>query len=540
MNSGTPKSGRISLPLALISVVCFWAALYLPCLGTLPFKNEEGRRTLPAMAMIETGNWIVPSVGGEAYFRKPPLFNWCIALAIQLTGQVNEWSARLPSAVATLLLALGLFEFTRRWLGTMLALTAVVMLLVNATMLEKGRQAELEGIMIATYGLAFLAWVHGELHGERFKHWLLSGLFLGPALLAKGPLPTLLFFYLLVVVRLWRTGRMRELISSGHIVCLVLTWGPFLIWTALVFKQAEAQTVSKVWATELSVRIAPGNFFPARYVASVAKAVANLLPWILCAPLFWQTALLARMPETQRSLFVAIRWSMVLGFLLVGCLPGARPRYTAQLVVPLILLLAWTMSCASSSDWWLTVWRRSLQALTIGAVAAALAAAIWWRNEMGFWLLAPAIVAGAWFMWQRLRESASPPQLGCATGIVTLLVAAVLWSVLSRVGPTLPNRHVAGAKEILALVPQGQRLVAVRPGWERILPHLGFRVRYVADWQQLPAERPLHVMVVEEADRLALQEQSGATRLPLAARPRDSHYEIWRLDAPSIPRSGTP
>lgn len=540
MNSGTPKSGRISLPLALISVVCFWAALYLPCLGTLPFKNEEGRRTLPAMAMIETGNWIVPSVGGEAYFRKPPLFNWCIALAIQLTGQVNEWSARLPSAVATLLLALGLFEFTRRWLGTMLALTAVVMLLVNATMLEKGRQAELEGIMIATYGLAFLAWVHGELHGERFKHWLLSGLFLGPALLTKGPLPTLVFFYLLVGFRLGSTGRMRELLSSGHIGCLVLTWLPFIVWAVLMFRQAEAEAVSKVWATELSGRVAPGIFSFTRYVASLAKAVANLLPWVACAPLLWQAALLARMPEAQRLLFIAIRRGTVLGFLVVAGLPGARPRYTAQLIVPLVLLVSWAMAYTTVPAWWLTVWRRILQALTIGAVAAALAAAIWWRNEMGFWLLAPAIVAGAWCMWQRLRESANPPQLGCATGIMTLLVAAVLWSVLSRVGPAFPSRYQVGAREILSLLPDGQRLVAVRPGWERVLPHLGFRVRYVADWRQLPPDRPLFVMVNQEADRLALQAEPGAKPLPLAARPADSYYEIWRLDAPDVRQPTAP
>jgi len=32
------------------------AALYLPALGSLAIKGEEGRRILPGMTMLETGN----------------------------------------------------------------------------------------------------------------------------------------------------------------------------------------------------------------------------------------------------------------------------------------------------------------------------------------------------------------------------------------------------------------------------------------------------------------------------------------------------
>ena len=35
---------------ALGVVLVVWAAIYLPALGSLPIKGEEGRRILPAMA----------------------------------------------------------------------------------------------------------------------------------------------------------------------------------------------------------------------------------------------------------------------------------------------------------------------------------------------------------------------------------------------------------------------------------------------------------------------------------------------------------
>ncbi len=57
-------------------VLLVWAAIYLPGLGSLEIKGEEGRRILPAVTMLQTGNYLVPYVGSEPYFRKPPLVNW--------------------------------------------------------------------------------------------------------------------------------------------------------------------------------------------------------------------------------------------------------------------------------------------------------------------------------------------------------------------------------------------------------------------------------------------------------------------------------
>ena len=61
---------------ALLIVLLVWAAIYLPRLGSLEIKSEEGRRILPAVTMLQTGNYLVPQIGSEPYFRKPPLVNW--------------------------------------------------------------------------------------------------------------------------------------------------------------------------------------------------------------------------------------------------------------------------------------------------------------------------------------------------------------------------------------------------------------------------------------------------------------------------------
>src|SRR5205823_14705344 len=99
---------RDSLPMSrsLLIVLAIWAAIYLPALGSLEIKGEEGRRILPAVSMLETGNYVVPRVGSESYFSKPPLINWLVAASFKLFGQSNEWTARLPSALCVLSVAL--------------------------------------------------------------------------------------------------------------------------------------------------------------------------------------------------------------------------------------------------------------------------------------------------------------------------------------------------------------------------------------------------------------------------------------------------
>ena len=87
-------------------LIALWAALYLPGLGGPELKGEEGRRVLPAIEMLKSGEWILPEMEGQPYVRKPPLINWAVAASISAMGRVSEFSVRLPSALSVLGLAL--------------------------------------------------------------------------------------------------------------------------------------------------------------------------------------------------------------------------------------------------------------------------------------------------------------------------------------------------------------------------------------------------------------------------------------------------
>src|SRR3977135_3310998 len=112
-------------------VIACWAAIFRPGLGSLEIKGEEGRRILPAVTMLDTGNYLVPQVGSEPYYRKPPLVNWVVAASFKLAGARNELSARLPSALCLLAVALAFVTVASRALGPKGSLFAALIWLAN-------------------------------------------------------------------------------------------------------------------------------------------------------------------------------------------------------------------------------------------------------------------------------------------------------------------------------------------------------------------------------------------------------------------------
>src|SRR4029079_6368637 len=110
----------------------------LPALGSIAIKGEEGRRILPAIAMLQTGNYIVPEAGGNQYFTMPPCVNWRVAASFRIFGVRNEWTARLPSAVVVLAVAVAFVTVAPTRLGPRGSHVPAPILMNNIRMKEKG------------------------------------------------------------------------------------------------------------------------------------------------------------------------------------------------------------------------------------------------------------------------------------------------------------------------------------------------------------------------------------------------------------------
>jgi 4-amino-4-deoxy-L-arabinose transferase-like glycosyltransferase len=60
---------------------------------------DEGRYVGVAWQMLNSGNWLLPTLDGLPFFHKPPLFYWLTGLALQMFG-ANDRAARVASILA--------------------------------------------------------------------------------------------------------------------------------------------------------------------------------------------------------------------------------------------------------------------------------------------------------------------------------------------------------------------------------------------------------------------------------------------------------
>jgi 4-amino-4-deoxy-L-arabinose transferase-like glycosyltransferase len=329
----SPMSRARAFPLVLL----IWAAIFLPRLGSLEIKSEEGRRILPAVTMLETGNYLVPEVGSEPYFRKPPLVNWLVAGSFRLFGERNEWTARLPSVLCVLAVALAFVGIAQRSLGANGSVVAALMWLTNFGLLEKGRMIEIEALYVSLTALAFICWLSWWIEPQRrWFTWTVPWIFLGLGLLAKGPLH-LLFFYAVVIAVLWQAGELRQLWSGPHLVGVILMLAIFAAWAVPCLLVAQEAHVVGIWSRQFSGRLSGEDFKFQDWILNIPRGLAYLLPWVILFPFARFSELSS---DEDRKFCRALLCGVAVPFLLVNLMPGALPRYTMPLLAPAIWLLA--------------------------------------------------------------------------------------------------------------------------------------------------------------------------------------------------------
>ncbi|HEY2627333.1 MAG TPA: glycosyltransferase family 39 protein [Candidatus Udaeobacter sp.] len=478
----------ISWSRGLLIVLLVWAAIYLPALGSLAIKGEEGRRILPAIRMIETGDYIVPRVGSTTYFRKPPLVNWLVAVSFKVFGVRNEWTARLPSALSVLVVAIAFVTVARGSLSPRGSTIAALIWLTNIGMIEKGRLIEIEGLYVSLSGVAIIFWLSFWSQKESpWLIWLPASIFLGLALLAKGPLH-LVFFYGIVFAVLWQTKNWRLLFHPAHFVALVIILAIFAAWAVPFLRNTTTQLAVHKWSAQFSGRLSATGFNFSSWIQNLPRSLVYFLPWVILFPFVRFTKF---RDEAQRRLARALTWGIVGPLLVVNLVPGALPRYSMPAVVPASWLLA--MSYARNAlDW--------PHKLRLGGE--------------GVWAIVVAGFVG----------------LGLVIGGIGYPVTALV----------LRNRQQVkkAAAEINALVPVGETLYVVDPDYQPVLFYVKAPLNYATEITKLPANTHYFLVRTENVQEAITTQKWAPRSVHQLARIKDLHKREMVLFEVSPPLKG--
>jgi 4-amino-4-deoxy-L-arabinose transferase-like glycosyltransferase len=302
-------------------ILLAWAVMTLPNLAVRSFIWEEGTNAELARHILATGNLLDLTLYGRHWVEKPPALPWLIAATAAITGQVDEWSARLPAMLAVLFTALSVHHLTLRHSDRAAALFAAASYLFCPLLLRKLTIAEPDTLVTALSFAAFLLWWHGnEGNAVRLWRWLACGALLALLALAKGPQPAA-FFALGVGALIIHRRRWRAI--PGLILCLSLPALTAVAWAWSVHRPGDLS----VWLHEMRLM---HSFDLVGYLAGRLRLAVRLavdlvpatlvLPWL---PELWRRERSAGGPRVVLALVAYAS----LGTLAVLLWPGAQTRY---------------------------------------------------------------------------------------------------------------------------------------------------------------------------------------------------------------------
>jgi 4-amino-4-deoxy-L-arabinose transferase-like glycosyltransferase len=356
LSNGSTSPGTSLTPVArIVWILLIIATLYL-CyfhnLGAIGLVGpDEPRYAWIARDMAESGDWVTPRLYGQPWFEKPVLYYWGAALSFKLFG-VSEAAARLPSALCALLANLSMAWLARRIYGVETARWLLLLLPTTIGMIGFSHAAatDMPFSGMLTVAMAFAAVIVGLTRDEHSPilprtPWLallFFGLFLGLAVLAKGPAAIILSGS---AVLLWAafTRRWRDAIRCLHPVAVAsfcLTALPWYILCSLrnpdFFRVFIIEHNFKRFLTPEFQHIQPFWYY---------------LPIILIAFLPWMPALLSttgfgllRFTRGQRfsahTLFL-LCWSLFC-LLFFSISKSKLPGYILPAIPAIGLLLAWS------------------------------------------------------------------------------------------------------------------------------------------------------------------------------------------------------
>lgn len=197
---------------------------YLSHLDFVPLNadHDEARRALVAGEMIFSGDYLTPTLNGEIYLNKPPLYNWLIIAYFKLFGNYSMFTFRLPVIVATIGMGITVYYFTKKYLSAPVAFFTAFAFMTNGRIMIYD---SIVGLIDTTFSwIVYVSFFLIYYYGEKKKYYhlfLLTYLIAAAGFLMKG-FPAIVFQSLsLLAYFIWKR-KFNLLFHPAHFAGILL------------------------------------------------------------------------------------------------------------------------------------------------------------------------------------------------------------------------------------------------------------------------------------------------------------------------------
>ncbi|MEZ6044820.1 MAG: glycosyltransferase family 39 protein [Planctomycetaceae bacterium] len=505
--------------------------LFFNLAGYRTFSSHEGFAVVPTQEMLESGNYVVPYYAGIPRLKKPPLVYWVLSGSATLFGELNEWTARAPQALAALLLAGLLYHWGSRWYGRKVGLAAALVQLTAVYVLDFGRKAEIDMTLCllttaamylvatskpeATYKESFLRIT--AIYALLSISWL-GKFYYGPVMVIA---PTVLFFII--------QKRYRDFLKMLNPVGLLIAAAAIGIWPYLLLQRLPGAW--EVWQSE-TVGRAFGELGSEPFWYYGPHILTSMLPWSLFAVAAWPSSWRKAWKEQDAN--ERFLWIWFLVQLAIISSQANKHKHYLMPLLPLLSLMAGTQIVRLEAylpkvAQFFSRWRAGLFA---GVAIAAAGGTGYLINHKWPWMQTTALLLSLTIacgfltsLWlsNRGKIYASMSAIG-VMGLVCYLV------VNSQIIPGRDHRAVAArfANEVRRELGQGPEITTYKTGeWHPFLFYLGSEVQRLENPEAIANYLDQH----QQSDMLAFE--SDLPEIETVARYESIRKMTWTAEEPA-------
>lgn len=412
---------------------------------TLQPDIMESRNLVTAREMVETGEWLVPTMNGELRLEKPPLPTWVSAVVESISPDDIAAQRAVASLFGIMLVVF--FYLLCRDVFKVDPVMAVILLCTCYQFMLMARTVSWDiythAFMLG--GIYFLV-MAVNCRGRQWGRFCLAGVFAGLSVMSKGPVSLFALFvpFLLAWGIFGRPSMRGKWLPVAVMALVTIVVGCWWYAYIQVFHADEWQTVmAKEAGSWLNRNVRPWHYYWKFFLEAGVWALLLVTAAVM---------VIRRGFRGNRRMLVPVMW-MLFCLLLLSCMPEKKTRYLLPLLIPAAVVMAQAIDiwCSAfrlrggadiplynhnggSAPKWpfrVNAWLLAIVCAAIPVVSFLLAYS---KGQMGLpvWIAVTVVSLGAAWLLAKSAIRLSPQMMVLVMGCYYSLLVLIAFPVVGR------------------------------------------------------------------------------------------------------------
>lgn len=166
-----------------LSILSFFSNLWVKSADLM-----EARNFITAREMVQSGNWMIPTLNGSLRFEKPPLPTWITAGMMKIFhNTTDEYLLRIPVAVISIILIFLIYYLVKLFTEKSFYSFITSFVALSTFMIIKTGNENSWDIYSYVFAFGAVVFLVSGMKKEKTVDFIISGIFLAASVLSKGP-----------------------------------------------------------------------------------------------------------------------------------------------------------------------------------------------------------------------------------------------------------------------------------------------------------------------------------------------------------------